>query len=252
MTDKKEEVTLMMVTYNRLDLTKRTLKSIQENTDIDYNLVIVDNGSTDGTQDFLSKEFEPASNCTYVELKFNEDNKGIAIGRNQALRMGVEMNTDWFCTIDNDVEVPKGWLKECIDIMKANPKYAMVGVNMEGVIYPTIELNGYKFQNKPQGNLGTACIVFQAKLQKMLGYFNTEYGKYGEEDADYGMRARVCGFSLGYINRMGNHFGVGELDQGEYRQFKNDMHKNNLAKFNANCAAYARGKKSLYIPFKED
>src|SRR5690606_24761469 len=102
-----------------------------------------------------------------------------------------------------------------------------------------------------RGNLGTACIVFQSKLQKMIGYFNTEYGLYGEEDADYGMRARVCGFSLGYIERMGNHFGVGELDKGEYREFKTEMHKSNLAQFNANCGAYARREKQLYIPYKD-
>lgn len=248
MSEKKDIITLMMVTYNRLDLTKRTIKSLNDNTKADYNLVVVDNGSEDGTVDYLN---ELAADNDNIHLNLLPENKGIAIGRNIALKKAVELETNWFCTIDNDVEVPDGWLTEAIGIMKDNPKYAMIGVNMEGVKYPVVEQNGHKFQSKPRGNLGTACIVFQSKLQKMLGYFSTEYGLYGEEDADYGMRARVCGFGLGYIERMGNHFGVGELDQGEYREFKDEMHKNNLAKFNANCGAYARREKNLYFPYKD-
>jgi len=251
MSDNKDVITLMMVTYNRLDLTKRTLQSIEDNTKTYYNLVIVDNGSEDGTKEFL-EDYKPHMNCAKYETVFNDENKGIAIGRNQCLKGAVALDTDWFCTMDNDVEVPDGWLSECVNIMTANPKYAMIGVNMEDIKYPMITSNDYTFQTKPRGNLGTACIVFQAKLQKMLGYFNTEYGLYGEEDADYGMRARVAGFGLGYIETMGNHFGVGELDQGEYREFKTEMHKNNLAQFNANCGAYARREKQLYIPYKED
>lgn len=249
----------MMVTYNRIELTKRTVQSILDNTNKHFNFVIIDNGSKDGTVEYLKSLERMEENAAHggkpLKCSFHitrlPENKGIAVGRNMALKKGVELGTDWFCTIDNDVEIPEGWLTECIDIMKANPKFAMIGVNMEEVRYPMIESNGYKFQDKPRGNLGTACIVFPAKLQKMLGYFSTEYGKYGEEDADYGMRTRVLGLKLGYIEEMGNHIGVGDYDVGEYREWKTECHKNNLAKFNANCGAYARGEKSLYIPYKD-
>lgn len=248
-----EVVTLMMCTYNRLDLTKRMMEDLFKTTKTPFNFVIVDNGSKDGTVDYLAEILPVAKKEHNVDIYIskNSENKGIAVGRNQALKLANDLKTDWYCTIDNDVELPEGWLTECIDILKAVPKYGMIGVNMEGKQYPIITEKDKTFQIKPQGNLGTACIVFPKNVHKMLGFFTTEYEKYGEEDSDWGMRARVVGYKLGYIKEMGNHFGVDELDTGEYRDWKTACHKKNLAKFNANCRAYYNKQKSIYIPFKE-
>lgn len=250
----QEEATIMMVTYNRLELTKRMLDSLFQKTKYPFNIVIIDNGSTDGTVEFLTDYFENSkADVVTATLFFNSKNKGIAVGRNQAMKIADENfpNTKWYCTIDNDVELPDGWLTECIDIMSKNPNYGMIGVNMEGKPYPLVTKNGKTFQNKPAGNLGTACMVFPKSIHQMLGFFNTEYGLYGEEDADWGMRGRVLGISMGYVKEMGNHFGVGENDQGEYREWKTEKHSENLTQFNQNCAAYSSKRKQLYIPYKE-
>lgn len=247
-----ESITLMMVTYNRLELTKRTINNLFKVTNVPFNFVIVDNGSEDGTVDYLTDILPSAKSNNNVDIYISpfSENKGIAIGRNKALKLADDLKTDWYCTIDNDVEVPDGWLTSCIDILRAVPKYGMVGVNMEGKPYPEVTEKGHTFQNKPQGNLGTACMVFPKNVHKMLGFFSTEYGKYGEEDADLGLRARVVGYKLGYIKEMGNHFGVGDLDAGEYREWKTACHNKNLTKFNANCRAYYNKQKPIYIPFK--
>lgn len=244
----QEIKSLMMVTYNRLPLTKQTVDNIYDRTQ-DFEFVIVDNGSTDGTVDYLQ---DLAKNNPNIHLIINTKNKGIAIGRNQALKKAVDIGTNWFCTIDNDVLLPENWLDNCIDILKANKNYAMIGVNFEDVDYPIVELNGYTFQSKPKGNLGTACIVFNATLHKMIGYFNTEYSRfYGLEDSDAGMRVRVLGFKMGYIKDRGIHLGVNEHDTGAYREFKTKEHQDNLAKFNENCAAYVQRKKPIYIPYRD-
>lgn len=250
----KDLATLMMVTYNRLDLTQETLDNIIRNTSHPFNLVIVDNGSSDGTFDWIKDNFskrEDRGSMQDFTFQANKRNQGIAIGRNQALFLATrDEEVKWLSTIDNDVWLPKGWLAESIEILKSVPSYGSIGVNFEPVRYPIVTINGKTFQNKPQGNLGTACTVFNKKLHKMLGYYNhSDYGKYGEEDADWGMRTRVLGFKLGYVKEMGRHLGEGERDVGEYRDFKTESHKNNLAKFNKNCRDYATKKKSLYIPF---
>lgn len=243
---------IMMITYDRLELTKQTLDCLFENTDYPFNLIFIDNASQDRTAEYL-EEFCQNNLANHeffkgFKIQKNPQNAGIAIGRNQALLLAED---EWLVTIDNDVCVPKGWLTECIDIIKKNPKFGMIGVNMENVKYPIISLNGKEFQKKPQGNLGTACAVFHRNFHKMLGFFNIEYGLYGEEDADMGMRARVVGYELGYIKESGKHLGEGDNDVGEYRQFKTDSHKRNLHKFNENCRAYALGKKSIHINFKQ-
>jgi GT2 family glycosyltransferase len=236
---------IMVVTYNRLELTKKTFDNLS-NAGFPYHLIVVDNGSTDGTVEYL---FENSDLNT--DVVFLEKNKGIAIGRNIALEKANTLGVSWYCTIDNDVIMPDGWLKECIDILTTNKDYGAIGVNMEGTPYPLVTRNGYTFQNKPQGNLGTACMVFSKQLHKMIGYFNTEYGAYGEEDADFGMRARVAGFKLGYIERMGTHLGEDDQDQGDYRKFKTKQHQDNLNKFRQNCALYAQRKKAIYLSYKE-
>ena len=242
---------IMIVTYNRVELTKQTLECLFENTDYPFNLIFIDNASEDNTIEYLEKfcadKLGHSEFFKGFKIQKNQKNLGIAVGRNQALLLAED---EWLVTLDNDVCMPKGWLTECIDIIKKNPKYGMIGVNMENVKYSSVSLNGKEFQRKPQGNLGTACAVFHRNFHKMLGFFNTEYGLYGEEDADMGMRARVVGYELGYIKENGKHLGEGANDVGEYRQFKTDSHKNNLSKFNENCRAYATGKKPIHISFK--
>ncbi len=245
-----EETTLMMVTYNRLELTKQTLDHLFANDPgVDYNLVIIDNGSTDGTVAFLDAINNNGRLKKLIIVKLTE-NKGIAIGRNIALKEADKLNTIWYSTIDNDVLLPINWLYDCIEVLRNNSTYGMMGVNFESQKFPIIKLNGFEIQNKAQGNLGTACTVFHKRFHQLLGFFNTEYGLYGEEDADMGMRARAIGLKLGYLKENGVHLGEGERDIGEYREFKTKAHQNNLLKFNQNARAYFSKQKQFYIPFK--
>jgi len=250
----KDPADIMMVTYNRLQLTKKTLDHLFENTYYPYRLLIADNGSKDGTVEYLrdvcDKKVKELEQFVGYDIKPNKENKGIAIGRNQTLSMS---SNNWLVTFDNDVWVPKGWLTECIDILQANRQYGAIGVNMENTNYPLVTLNGKIFMDKPRGNLGTACMVFNRSLHKMIGWFNCyDYGRYGEEDADFGFRTRVVGLKLGYIKENGKHLGEGEYDTGEYREFKTASHKRNLSKFNENCRAYASRQKPVYILFKDE
>lgn len=242
---------IMMVTYNRLPLTQTTIKDLFKTTTYPFRLIVVDNASTDNTVSWL-KEFLDNESCTYFcgyEIKENKRNHGIAIGRNQCL---ARSSATWLVTFDNDVLVPSGWLQECITILQANRQYAAIGVNMEDTKYPVVTLGGCTFQDKPAGNLGTACMVMNRAIHKQLGFFNhKDYGLYGEEDADMGMRIRVLGMKLGYIQEQGRHIGVGKYDAGQYRAFKTQQHTQNLKKFNQNCAAYCRKQKSLYCAFED-
>lgn len=255
---------LMMVTYNRLELTKQTIECLFKNTLMAFRLCIVDNGSTDGTVEWLDNELPKmvkrrSNECKKLLVKKNEENRGIAIGRNQALQLANTLMDAWLVTIDNDVWVPKEWLCEAVDILRANPQFGSIGVNMEGKQYPLITQGEamftrkpLTFQEKPQGNLGTACMVFNRNLHKLLGYFNyKDYEFYAHEDADWGMRVRVVGLKLGYIKEMGEHIGEGEHDQGEYREFKDDWGKRNLPAFHKNAREYMRKERSHYISFKD-
>jgi GT2 family glycosyltransferase len=258
----KTDTVLMMITHDRLDFTKKTMEGLVKSTKHPFSLVIVDNGSSDGTQEYLKNlqeisSLKPGENCESsplqeIHLILLSENKGIAIGRNLALKKADELNATWFTTIDNDVLMPEGWLEESTNILKANKDYGAIGVNMEGKEYPIISKNGYSFQNKPAGNLGTANATFRKQLHQMIGFFNTEYSKfYGLEDSDVFMRARVAGFKLGYIKEMGIHLGEDGNENTEYRKFKTQQHDSRVEDFRKNCALYVQHKKPIYIPFKD-
>lgn len=235
---------IMLVTYNRLNLTKRMLDSLIKNTDSPYRLIIVDNGSKDGTVEWL-KEFS-LNKSFPIHLHFNDENLGIAAGRNRAMKIADQFNDPWLSTVDNDVEFIPNWLSKCLDVLNFNEKFA-VGLNMEGVDYPITNLNGKNIQFKKSGNLGTACTVFPRALHDEIGFF-VSYGLYGEEDSDFFIRSRVVGYGMGYLLENGVHFGTGENDIGEYRDWKTKMHAENLVKFRKACNDYYYKIKPIYVP----
>lgn len=221
---------------------------VKTTNDSTYRLLIVDNGSKDETVEQL----EPLLKELKIDYRihYNPENKGIAIGRNQGLLMADKYAPDdeYLCTIDNDVELPERWLSQCLEFIQDNPKIA-IGVNFEGTNYPLQTRNNKTFQFKREGNLGTACSVFHRSLHKAIGFFTTDYGLYGEEDADFYFRARMAGWEMGYLQTNGNHFGEGELDVGAYREFKTESHRKNLARFQMNCYAYMGRVKPIFIPY---
>jgi GT2 family glycosyltransferase len=241
----------MMITYNRLDLTKQTLDSFFQTTKSPYHLIIVDNGSKDGTPEYL-QSLDLPKYCKGYTTHFNAENKGISIGRNQALLIATTKYQDkYLATIDNDVLLPANWLQKCIDIIAANPKFS-IGVNFEKMQYPLQIIGDKTIQYKKEGNLGTAAMVFPRTLFDTIGYFADYHLLYSSEDADWGFRARIAGYQLGYLEENGIHIGEGENDIGEYREWKTDCHKKTLLPFQQNCYAYMQGRKSIYIPFADN
>jgi GT2 family glycosyltransferase len=86
------KIAAVTITYNRLELTKKTVDSFYSKTNVDYHL-FVDNGSTDGTQEYLKSKFD------HVPL---DKNYGIT----EAFRVGVERlkDFDFILKLDNDIE----------------------------------------------------------------------------------------------------------------------------------------------------
>jgi glycosyltransferase involved in cell wall biosynthesis len=239
---------IMMCTYNRLEFTKRMLTSFWETTKGPYRLIIVDNGSTDGTKEWLEEMAK--NNSAEIHLHFNKENKGIAIGRNQGLLLANRFGPDdeFLATVDNDVELPDNWLQQCTDIISDNHRIA-IGANFEAEDYPIVTRGDKTFQLKKLGNLGTASSVFHRELHKKIGYFTTDYGIYGEEDADFYFRARLVGWEMGYLKDKGQHFDEVVVANEGYREFKTQAHKNNLVKFQNNCYAYTYRIKPVFIPY---
>lgn len=245
--------TLMVVTYNRLDLTKRTFETTLNNTGCKFNLIIVDNNSTDGTIDWL-KGYKNDNIENFVIHRLKE-NKGICYGRNMCLKLYSNFNTPYLCTLDNDVECGSNWLIDCCNVLEYNKMFGCCGVNFETVSFPKTKVKAGNcsigIQIKPRGNLGTACEVFGKDVHDKIGFFNSEFKYYAHEDSDFGFRVRCLKKQLCYLEEPGIHLGVGENDSGEYRAMKDEYWKKNMPIFERNVRMYANKQKSLYCGFDD-
>ena len=221
-------VNIGIVTYNRLEMTKICVEHIFKHTKYPFILTIVDNGSTDGTQEWLVNNSFAISQVIQLEK-----NIGVAKASNVAWRSGPD---DYYIKLDNDMVVRRdGWLGELVELCDKVPQLGAVAYNVEGTQYNIRQACGMKFQLKSQGNLGGCSMMVPKKTLDRLGYWCEEYGLYGEEDADYGYRITKAGLWNVYHKDMGvlvhlPHPDFPEIkeDPNEYRDFKNKQRKDNL------------------------
>ncbi|MGB7393897.1 MAG: glycosyltransferase family 2 protein [Pricia sp.] len=93
-------IAIVILNWNGEVLLERYLPSVVRHSQ-GADIYVVDNASTDGSVEFLQKEYPE------IGIVINEDNGGFAKGYNQGLR---EINADIYCLLNSDVEVSEGWL----------------------------------------------------------------------------------------------------------------------------------------------
>lgn len=127
------KIPVLMITYNRLEYTKQALGALYKS--YDTFPIIIDNGSTDGTVEYL-QDMRFGREHTRPIIRLNNKNKGIAYAMNQFLDM--TSNYDVVGKVDNDTIVPPDWamiLKPCL-------RYAHI-VQAKHHIIPATNKNGW-------------------------------------------------------------------------------------------------------------
>ena len=114
-------VAAVVLNYNGKKVTLETLESLSQ---MDYprvDLVVVDNGSTDGSWEAVAEAF-PA--VTQVKV---EENHGISYGVNHGLRHAMERDYDYVLLLNNDIEVAPDMLTEMVKVAETDPSIGCVG-----------------------------------------------------------------------------------------------------------------------------
>jgi hypothetical protein len=137
--------TIICAAYNNLELTKITYDSLTWKTKNSSNIILINNGSTDKTLEWMEEETvdkipQGGSQTVYVtvddglpeEVNFqvtfvnNPMNGGCGIGRNVGLRL-VSSDSEYVTLIDNDIVLTQGWDTEMINYMDAHPEVGLCG-----------------------------------------------------------------------------------------------------------------------------
>lgn len=217
-------INIIVLTHNALEYTKKCLESIILNTVNDYEIIIIDNASTDGTQDWLK--------TTGYTYKLNKTNLGVAGGRNQGIKLS---KGEYICFIDNDSTVGEGWDSKLMEVFATRPKAGLVG--RMGANWKAFEYYGnnpIEAQNYPtetQIVCGGACQIFKRSLVDEIGYLDESLNPFWHEDSEFSLRAEIAGYKnyiirFNWVHEDGGHKSGAE--QAENLQDPNSQYMRNL------------------------
>jgi len=119
--EKRPLVSIVMLTFNALEYTRRCVDSLSRHTSYLHEVIFVDNGSSDGTKDYLRDVV--AANANY-QLIDNETNLGFSAGNNQGVKAA---GGQYVLLLNNDVLVADGWLESLVSALERDERIGMVG-----------------------------------------------------------------------------------------------------------------------------
>ena len=203
------KVSIVVLCYNQLDYTKQCVQSVLENTAYpNYELILVDNCSEDGTADYLrmvEKQNE------HVKIVINETNRGFAGGNNDGIAVS---NGEYVLLLNNDTLVTRGWITNMIKHFKRFDRVGIVGAvtnsigNEAQIKVSYEELNdmpafAYDYTRKHMnqtydhsGVLAMFCVMLSRELIEKIGMLDENYGIGMFEDDDYSVAAERAGYKL--------------------------------------------------------
>ncbi len=213
-------VSIIIPTFNRLDMTQRCLESLaKQRSKYNVEIIVVDNASTDGTADFLKAEAEAGR----LRALVNPENRGFSKACNQGTQAAAGRH---LLFLNNDTEVQPGWLEPLVETLDADERVSAVGskllfpdrsIQHAGVAVledrqlpdPLVarHIHYRKSENAPEANqpqtlqaLTAACLLIRKAAFEKVGGFDEEYWN-GYEDVDLCFKLRQEGGLLVYQPR---------------------------------------------------
>jgi GT2 family glycosyltransferase len=254
---------IVIVTYNNLVYTRLCLESILKNTDyINYEVIIVDNNSTDGTCDYLGLMTDRFPNLHVI---FNESNHGFARANNQGL---AQASGEYFILLNNDTIVPSGWLSRLLRHL-LDLQVGLVGpvtnfVTNEArveISYQTWREMEAFAENHVWSNeniaadihmLAMYCVAFRREVYQDVGPLDEQFGLGMFEDDDYAMRMREKGYRvLCAVDVFIHHFGQASfkklIQDGSYDSLFEENQKRYEKKWAVSWQTHVTGALNTFV-----
>ncbi|WP_339735842.1 glycosyltransferase [uncultured Gimesia sp.] len=206
---------IIIVTHNQLPYTQQCIDSLRMRTDEPYELILVDNGSTDGTPDYFNSLADP-------QVILNSDNQGFPAAVNQGIAAASGEN---ILLLNNDTLMTTGWLHRLLVRLYSNKEIGIVGPmsnNISGpqqipVTYTDLaSLDGFAWdwgkrhdqQSLDESRLVGFCMLFKRELIDKIGTLDERFGIGCFEDDDYCRRANAAGYrTVIAADSFVHHFG---------------------------------------------
>jgi GT2 family glycosyltransferase len=207
-------VCIIVLTWKNYDLTRDCLCSLRKIDYANIEIVLVDNGSADGSAERLAAEFPE------VRLIQNEKNLGFPAGNNVALRDALQRNPDYFLLLNNDTLVAPDFLSKLVTVAESDDKIGVVNPKIlyfepsdriwfAGGFYKpwwnTGKVSGEnrrdvgKYDDTREITFATGCaFLIKTGVVRQVGLLD-EIFFLGFEDLDWTVRALQAGFRAFYV-----------------------------------------------------
>lgn len=197
---------IVLITFNRLEYTKRTLRSLWDTVAVPHCLVIVDNNSTDGTIDYLKSH---ADRDKVDHVIFNPENYYPGKACNIGWEVGLELYPEatHLMRLDNDMHLEPGWDSLAEDYFKKIPELGQLGLDHEAIEHPkaalrVLNING-KSLNPWPGCVGGPNIIRRKLWDLGVRYMELMWndGRHSplQEDSQFSRAIQSKGYLTGHM-----------------------------------------------------
>ena len=206
------KVSVVVLNYNGMEHLDVCLKSLLRQTYKNYEIIVADNGSTDGSVAFIKENFPE------VQVMEHGENFGFAKGNNLAMEMAIKNRATYVALLNNDTEVDENWLGAMVEAVESSPDIGAVQskmllfdergkinsgggeVNFTGHAWPVGLLEEDIGQHK-QREIELACagsMLIKSAVLEEVGLFDEDYFIY-HEDTDLSWRIRLAGYKIMFV-----------------------------------------------------
>lgn len=194
-------IDIVMVTYQRKTFTSDAIKAIKERTTTPYRLIVVDNCSTDGSQDMLYKMKQDGLISHLVLL---EENYGIHAAKNAGFAL--VRPSKYYIDTDNDLICPQlepDWIQQLIGLMDKYPNYGAITCRPQVLVGRA----GTEFDVPDEvvkfSHTGAHLRIMRTELiKKVGGWEKTWEAKRNHEDSFIAARLDEIGYNVGYAKNV--------------------------------------------------
>lgn len=194
------KLSIITLTYNKLEYTKKFIESLYKYTK-DFELIIVDNGSTDGTVEYLKT-------IPDIKLIENKENQGFSKGNNQGIEIA---EGEFIGFLNNDILLYPNWFEEVERVFQSenaafvspkhvNPSYD--NTNEKDYINYFKKQSFSKKYEKTFDEAVFSCVITKREVIDKIGTFDENYSPAFFEDNDFKIRAIQEGYGVFVVNSV--------------------------------------------------
>ncbi|MDB5106392.1 MAG: hypothetical protein JWP91_4081 [Fibrobacteres bacterium] len=215
-------VSIVILGFNQVEYTKKCIESIRKYTRQKYELILVDNGSKDGTEAY----FRSIPGAKVIR---NPENLGVSKGWNQGMRIA---DGEYILILNNDIIVGPDWLENMVRLAESDPSIGLVGPRSNYIAGPQVVADvPYKAEGDIQpfirkwqeehslaaaefGFIKGFCHLIPRRVFAKVGFYDERFGKGNFEDDDYCLRVRYHGFRALFAHDVFiHHYGSVSFNQ---------------------------------------